>query len=251
MHIQISLSKLGHLRATACGLLMTLSAIAMSGCGGGGSDSASPQSSAGTAQPVTSAPSTPTPAPVKSPTPAAAANQKPTISGTVIAAVSAGNAYHFIPTASDADGDALAFSIQNKPAWASFASSTGALSGAPSAADIGTYSNISISVSDGKASTALGPFAITVNALSNGQASLSWTAPTQNADGTALTNLSGYKIHYGTDPAALTKTITVSNSTVTTYLVEDLSPATWYFAVTSTTSAGAESDYSNLVNKAI
>jgi hypothetical protein len=250
MNSQVSFPKLSHLRTVSCAILMSLSVIAMSGCGGGGSDSASAPSAAAPA-PQTGATTGGTVAPVTSPNPGPVTNQKPTIGGSVITAVSAGNAYHFIPTASDADGDTLAFNIQNKPAWATFASSTGALSGTPTAADIGTYSNITITVSDGKASTALGPFSIAVNAISDGQATLSWTAPTQNADGSPLTNLAGYKIHYGTDPSALSKTISVSNATVTTYLVEDLSPTTWYFAITSINSAGVESDYSNMANKAI
>ncbi len=246
---QVSFSKLSNLRTVGGVVLMSLSAIAMSGCGGGGSAGASAQSTSGTTAAQTGAGSTV--APVTSPNNPGVANQKPVIGGSVITAVSAGNAYHFIPTASDADGDTLAFSIQNKPAWATFASSTGALSGTPTTADIGTYANITITVSDGKANTALGPFSIAVNAISDGQATLSWTAPTQNADGSTLTDLAGYKIHYGTDPAALSKTITVSNATITTYLVEDLSPTTWYFAITSVNAAGVESDYSNMANKAI
>jgi hypothetical protein len=250
MHSQVSIPKLSTLRTVSCAVLISLSAIAMSGCGGGDS-SASAQSTSGTTTAQTAANTGGTVAPVTSPDPGPVANQKPVIGGSVITAVSAGNAYHFIPTASDADGDTLAFSIQNKPAWATFASSTGALSGTPAAADIGTYANITITVSDGKASTALGPFSIAVNAISDGQATLSWTAPTQNADGSVLTNLAGYKIHYGTDPTALSKTINVSNASITTYLVEDLSPTTWYFAITSVNAAGVESDYSNVANKAI
>ncbi len=87
--------------------------------------------------------------------PTGSSNHAPTISGTAPPAVNAASAYSFVPTAADADGDTLAFSIQNKPAWATFNTSTGRLSGTPAAADVGTYSNIAISVSDGQASTAL------------------------------------------------------------------------------------------------
>ena len=49
-----------------------------------------------------------------------AANRAPAISGTPPTSVTAGQAYSFQPTASDADGDTLAFSITGRPSWASF-----------------------------------------------------------------------------------------------------------------------------------
>lgn len=216
-------------------VLIVLSAAALSGCGGGDEES-TPAS--GTAQPP-------------APPPPGASNHAPTISGTAPPAVNAASAYNFVPTAADADGDTLAFSINNKPAWATFNTSTGRLSGTPAAADVGTYSNISISVSDGHDSTALSAFAIAVTAISNGRATLSWTAPTQNTDGTTLANLAGYRIRYGTSAGSLTKTIVIDNMSVTTYVVEDLAPATWYFAVTAVTSVGTESANSNVANKEI
>lgn len=175
----------------------------------------------------------------------------PTISGSAPTAVNANSAYSFVPNASDADGDSLTFSIQNKPSWATFSTTTGKLSGTPGAAEVGTYPNIAIGVSDGKASSAMGSFSISVTAISNGRATLLWTPPTENTDGTVLTDLSGYQIHYGTSPSALTQTITIDNSGLTTYVVENLSPATWYFAITAVTTAGAQSSYSNVASKTI
>ncbi len=84
----------------------------------------------------------------------AAPNRAPTITGTPASSVVAGQPYSFTPSASDADGDALSFSIQNRPAWATFASSTGQLSGTPTRTQVGSYGNILISVSDGKTSDA-------------------------------------------------------------------------------------------------
>ena len=89
-------------------------------------------------------------------------NATPTIGGTPSGSVAVGKSYSFTPSASDADGDALSFSITGKPAWASFSSSTGRLSGSPGSSRIGTYPNIVISVSDGEASATLPPFAINV-----------------------------------------------------------------------------------------
>jgi hypothetical protein len=228
------------MRRIAAGLLLiALSAVALSGCGGGDEESAP---ATGTAQP---------PAPTPTPPPPGPTNRAPTISGTATPAVNASSPYSFTPTAADADGDTLAFTIQNKPAWAAFNTTTGRLSGTPTASDVGTYSNISISVSDGEASTALSPFAIAVTTVSNGSATLSWTAPTENTDGSTLSNLSGYRIRYGTSASALTQTIVINNASVTTYVVENLAPATWFFAVTAVTAAGAESTHSNVASKQI
>lgn len=219
-------------------MLIALSAAALSGCGGGDEGSTP---ATGTAQP---------PAPAPTPPPGSS-NHAPTISGSPTAAVNASAPYTFTPGAADADGDTLAFSIQNKPTWAAFNTTTGRISGTPATADVGTYSNISITVSDGKASTSLNAFAIAVTTVANGRATLSWTAPTENTDGSTLSNLTGYRIRYGTSAAALTQTIVIDNASVTTYVVDNLSPATWYFAVTAVNSQGAESSNSNVANKQI
>ena len=93
-----------------------------------------------------------------------AANRAPVISGTPATTVVTGQAYSFRPTAQDADGDTLTYSIQGKPAWASFDGVTGRLSGTPDATEVGTYSGIAIAVSDGTASATLPVFTITVTA---------------------------------------------------------------------------------------
>ncbi|TCK60450.1 DUF1566 domain-containing protein [Seleniivibrio woodruffii] len=87
------------------------------------------------------------------------ANTAPTIAGTPAYTIGNGDSYSFSPTASDADNDTLTFSITNKPEWATFSTTTGALTGT---AVTGTYTGITISVTDGKATTSLAPFTITV-----------------------------------------------------------------------------------------
>ena len=77
---------------------------------------------------------------------ALAANTAPVISGTPPTAVAVGKAYYFKPTASDANGDTLRFSIQNKPSWAIFESKTGVLRGTPKSHNVGKYPNIRITV---------------------------------------------------------------------------------------------------------
>jgi hypothetical protein len=180
-------------------------------------------------------------------------NSAPRISGTPSTSVGVGSAYSFTPTASDSNGDSLTFSISNKPAWATFSTSTGRLSGTPTDAQVGTYSNIVIRVSDGKVTTSLAAFSISVSASGSGSgsATLSWTAPTRNTDGSTLSNLAGYRIAYGTSSSSLSRTIQVTNPGLTTYVVQNLSPGTYYFAVRSYSSTGVESSNSSVASKTI
>ena len=77
---------------------------------------------------------------------------------------------------------------------------------------------------------------------------INWTPPTQNTDGSPLTNLAGYDIHYGTQPGNYTQAVTVSNPGIATYVVDNLSPGTYYFSVTAVNSRGAESPLSSPVS---
>jgi hypothetical protein len=265
-------------------------------------------------------------------------NRAPTLTGLPPAAVEAGKPYSYTPTAADGDGDPLSFTITNRPAWAAFDPATGALTGTPALANVGIYSSVRVSVSDGKVITSTSLFSITVTAppappltaptlsaavvvphptiatrfnvnltwtavagadayevrrcvgatctqmfllasvttgltytnnnlpenftyrydvrgkrgpsevgpASNavtavtkvdtpppppGQAVLQWTPPTKNTNGTTLTDLVGYRVHYGTSASALSRKLTLANAALTTYTVEDLTPGTWYFAL--------------------
>ena len=169
------------------------------------------------------------------------ANRAPTISGTPATSVASGQAYSFQPTASDPDGQTLAFGIANKPSWATFNTSTGRLTGTPAAANAGTFSNIVISVSDGTLSATLPAFSITVSAPAAQAANLTWTAPTLNSDGSSLTNLGGYKVRYGMSPTALTQVLDIPNGAITSVAIEGLTTGTWYFTVSSYTNTGVES----------
>ena len=84
-----------------------------------------------------------------------------------------------------------------------------------------------------------------------GSADLSWSAPTQNEDGTALTNLAGYKIRYGTSPGALNQVVTISNPSTTSATIDGLTGGTWYFSVSSYTNTGVESAPAGPVYKTI
>lgn len=180
-----------------------------------------------------------------------ATNSPPTISGTPATSVTEGDTYTFTPTASDADGDSLTFAVSGLPSWASFDENTGALTGTPQAADVGVYTDVVISVSDGQEDASLPPFSITVDAISLGSVTLSWTAPTQNEDGSSLTDLAGYKLYWGTTPGTYTDSVTIDNPGITTYVVENLAPGTYEFVATSFTEAGIESQYSGAATKTI
>jgi len=83
-----------------------------------------------------------------------------------------------------------------------------------------------------------------------GVVDLSWTAPTQNADGSTLTDLDGYKIYYGTSSGNYTTSIDIGN--VTTYHFPNLPDGyTYYFAVKAYDVSRNESAYSNEVPKTL
>lgn len=81
------------------------------------------------------------------------------------------------------------------------------------------------------------------------QAVLMWTPPTENTDGSALTNLAGYRVHWGQAADTLSNAAQAPGAGVNTYTVQDLTPGTWYFGVTAYTTQGAESTLSNIVSK--
>jgi len=180
-------------------------------------------------------------------------NQPPAISGVPATSVTVGTPYSFTPVASDPDdGDTLAFTIQNRPTWAAFDAGTGTLQGMPTITEVGTTSGIVISVRDAdNASAALAAFSITVESNERGSALLSWLPPTQNTDGSPLTNLAGYKVYWGTSPGVYVNSVTLKQGGLASYLVESLTPNSYYFAITAMTTAGTESQYSNVATKTI
>jgi hypothetical protein len=209
---------------------LVLATVLLGGCGGGGGGSAD------------SANANPPPS---------SGNSAPTISGSPGSSAVAGQAYSFQPAATDANGDPLTFTVANLPGWATFNASTGRISGTPTTAQVGAYANITVTVSDGRANASLQPFTITVNQMGTGTATLSWTAPTQNSDGTSLSNLAGFQVLYGRTASNLDQTVTLDNPSLNTFVVENLATGTWFFAVVAVNSAGVTSPLSNTGNKTI
>jgi hypothetical protein len=64
----------------------------------------------------------------------------------------------------DPDHDPISFTIENKPNWANFDTSSGALFGVPFLGSDGMYENIVISCSDGSMESSMEPFSIMVQA---------------------------------------------------------------------------------------
>ena len=201
--------------------------LLLSGCGGS-DDNAATGSSAASSAPgsagVASAPAI-------------------TLSGTPPSSVVAGNPYVFQPTVSTTGGT-VSFSASGFPSWASVNSSTGQISGTPTSSQVGTTGSIVITATDGSATASLAAFKIDVTAAGSqtaGTVSLSWAAPTENTNGTAVTDLAGYHIHYGTSASALSSEIDVPGAATTSYEISNLSAGTYYFTVSAYNSLGVES----------
>lgn len=180
------------------------------------------------------------------------------VSGTPPASASVGTAYSFQPTTTVPSGMTVTYTIYNKPSWLSFNSSTGRLYGTPTAANVGTYRWVQIEGSDGRATSWLPAYTLTVNAStattpppSTGTVTISWMPPTENVNGSALTNLAGYHIYYGTSQSNLNQVVNITNPGLATYVLSNLSAATYYFSMTAVTSTGLESARSNVVSKVV
>ena len=91
----------------------------------------------------------------------------------------------------------------------------------------------------------------TASSASADSVTLSWSAPTENTNGSALTNLAGYIIYYGTSASAMTQTIDINTVGMLTYVVGDLSAGNWYFQIVAVNAAGVESSPSATVNASI
>jgi len=96
-------------------------------------------------------------------------------------------------------------------------------------------------VSDGSLTASLPAFSIVVSTTTTtGSATLSWTPPTLNTDGTALTNLAGYRILYGHDPEDLDHSVYIPDPAAHSFEFATLDAGTWYFSIVAVNAGGLE-----------
>ena len=126
-----------------------------------------------------------------------AASSSVTIGGTPVTSVLAAKYYNFQPWATDSQHRPLKFSIANKPAWAGFDPSHGRLYGSPIPANVGTYRNVIISVSDGQHTASLPAFSLVVQPMNDPGPVISGTPPRSAVVGKAYAFQPGVRNDYG------------------------------------------------------
>lgn len=227
---------------------LVLTASLLTACGGGGGGGSGPKQPE---SPPDSAANTPAkaehPANVGAGTAQPELPAAPIVGGKPETEARIGEVYVFEPEIIVADDTTIVWSIDNKPAWADFNPANGRLTGMPGEEDIGTTPEITISVRSNYGVAELQPFSIEVTPIGNASVTLSWAPPTQNEDGSQLIDLSGYRIYYGTSPDELNTVVEINNPGLSTLVIADLIPNTYYFAATAMNASAVESDRSNLI----
>jgi hypothetical protein len=75
---------------------------------------------------------------------------------------------------------------------------------------------------------------------------ISWAPPTNNIDGSELTNLMGYKIYYGISEDKMDNVIILNDSEIDSYTVSNFFYETdYYFYITAINSYGYESEHTD------
>ena len=86
----------------------------------------------------------------------------------------------------------------------------------------------------------------------SGSVDLRWTPPTENEDGSPLTDLAGYRIYYGLDDGGpYPHADDISDPSAIDYTVERLAAGDWYFVATAYNLANVESAYSGQAARSI
>ncbi len=85
-----------------------------------------------------------------------------------------------------------------------------------------------------------------------GSVTLSWTPPTENTDGSALTDLREYHLYYGaTSGGPYPNSEHTNDPNVSTWVVENLAEGTYYFVATALNTSSVESAWSNEATKVV
>ena len=190
----------------------------------------------------------------ESPPPAAGTTITPSMSGSPASTVVAGQAYSFSPQLEGA-ATGVTFSIANRPAWASFDSTSGSLTGTPSGTDVGSHDGIAITASNGSSTTTLPTFSISVTAApsiaTTNAVTITWQPPAHNTDGTIANNLAGYNIYHGPSAESMSSKVDIRNPGITSHTVSELGPGTHFFGISVYNNLGLESEMLILGSKTI
>lgn len=97
--------------------------------------------------------------------------------------------------------------------------------------DSGSSAVPSSAASTGASTSATSP----ASTASDKAVTLSWSPPTHNSDGSSLSNLAGYTLHYGTSSEDYTGSIEITNPTATRYVLNgsNFPAGTYYFAISA------------------
>jgi hypothetical protein len=86
---------------------------------------------------------------------------------------------------------------------------------------------------------------------SAGSLTVTWQPPTRNDDGSALTNLAGYRLYYGNAANTLDKSVAVNVPTATSTIIDALPAGVWFVSMTAISSTGVESVRTTPVSKTL
>jgi hypothetical protein len=172
-----------------------------------------------------------------------------TVSGAPPSSIIEGRAFSFTPTVSNPGGASLSFSYSSLPSWVSVTASNGTISGTPPTGTVGTYGNIRLTVTDGTNTYTSPAYSIQVVATATGSATLTWMPPTTYTDGSPL-QIAGYRVYWGTSRNNLNNSRNVPTG-LSSYVVDQLTPGTWYFAISALDAAQLEGSMSNVASKTI
>ena len=81
-----------------------------------------------------------------------------------------------------------------------------------------------------------------------GPVQLSWVAPSENVDGSQLTDLAGYRIYYGLSSRSYSDMVELVDPGMTSHTLS-LASGDYFMAMTALDGEGNESGYSNEVLK--
>jgi len=178
----------------------------------------------------------------------AAAASEITFLGTPPETAVVGEPYEYVPVVADAIIPSVQFSYVNRPSWSGSYRGSGAIMGTPT--EPGVYANIQIQAWDGVNYGVSAPFTITVESAA-GSVNLSWVKPSRNIDGSPLTNLAGYLIHYGPSAENLDAQLFVDSADSTKAEIGNLSPGNWYFEIAAVTDSDVQGPFSTIVGDSI